>query len=1119
MTNRAFATLFLLALTSFTVPAAPREKSELEAIYDKAFSAFDAERYDDALKALDEIDARQPNLAESLNLRGVVLMRQGKFDKAERALRKAVSLEPRFWNASFNLAEIPFMKKDWGEARNRFEGLMSGQSDGMQPETNQLIQYKILLTFVRQGKENTVDWMLNKFEQAKDSPALYYSNAAIAFQRGNEKEARDWLDAAKKKYAAPLNKLYSESLYEIGWMQKPAGESRAALQITSAAEREERMKGDAKANFEKAERAFQQRDFTTALQLLDHADEASPNEPAFANLRGEILMEQKKFDEAETVLRKAVAADPKFREAQYNLAQIPFRQGQYAKARERLENLFSAMPGDEKDQAAQLIKFKIFMTLLLEGREAQAQQLMDQFKFTGDTPALYYAQSAWEFKHGHKEQGEDWVTSARKIYSPALNVIFADAFAGLGWLGSSENGTGPATSALALANSSPAAEATPTMRLGQAESLPAPEVETQGQAVATETPTSSQAPTPAAPIVAAKPTAQPAAPVVAKTSPTVETRPASSPAATIVASTQKRSTAKPTLAERVESVSNPRTFFVGGLLLAGILLLAALVVQQFRRSFFTTPLFKSATPLTDPPFSEDQSAIADESTAPSGGLIASGPPKLSLNLKASEPSVRAAVLPSGAITARGIAPGVDEPAAASPNEIDEFVSEAVPATLQEQKIPAVAEEPTMRDVQEISMPAAAIEATAEEPSVAAPASASALEIPALEAPVAAAPAVEMPADEPPIAAGPEAGLIAAPIAPAPAAETPVIEIPATELPAQGTVPAFAAMAHLVEQPAAPEPATEALSEPVILEEEPVGQGEPVPELTTALVAEPVISELTQPEPESNLVLIEPEETVAAPIAARETVQSSIETPAFASKILSTEPTRLQPTTPYHMPETTITPVAPAARPSASTMSVQQPAGGMHTAVQLTFSLEIASMQLTPTFKMSGLQLKPTSKVVSMRLAPSQDPQPPMNLQVTFEVAQIDLSGGTIGTVRLSPSGREKPAVLSSPSFAISGLELVSGAGAAPVQLTPLHQEQASVHLTAHFQIAAIEFTPMFEIAAIVLNATSRDVFMQLPGSGPTSIDSAPVFKMENVQLNGTDIGLIQVVPAVASLHG
>ena len=74
-------------------------------------------RYDDALKALDAIDARQPDLAESLNLRGVVYMRQGKYDKAEAALRKALSIEPRFWNASFNLAEIPFLKKNWVEAQ------------------------------------------------------------------------------------------------------------------------------------------------------------------------------------------------------------------------------------------------------------------------------------------------------------------------------------------------------------------------------------------------------------------------------------------------------------------------------------------------------------------------------------------------------------------------------------------------------------------------------------------------------------------------------------------------------------------------------------------------------------------------------------------------------------------------------------------------------------------------------------------------------------------------------------------------------------------------------------------------------------------------------------------
>lgn len=194
-------------------------------------------------------------------------------------------------------------------------------------------------------------------------------------------------------------------------------------------------------------------------------------------------------------------------------------------------------------------------------------------------------------------------------------------------------------------------------------------------------------------------------------------------------------------------------------------------------------------------------------------------------------------------------------------------------------------------------------------------------------------------------------------------------------------------------------------------------------------------------------------------------------------------------------------------------SVQQPVDGMRTAVQLTFSLEIASMQLTPTFEVSGLQLKPTSKVVSMRLARSQDPQPPINLQVTFEVAKIELINGAIATVRLAPSAQQKPAVLTSPSFAVSGLKLASGQGAAPVQLTPSHQEQASVHLTAEFQIAAIEFTPLFEIETIVLNSTSKKVSMQLPGSGPSSIDTAPVFEVSSVQLGaGNELGLIQVTP-------
>jgi predicted Zn-dependent protease len=123
-------------------------------------------------------------------------------------------------------------------------------------------------------------------------------------------------------------------------------------------------------------------------------------------------------------------------EAQYNRAQVAFGKKDYARARDRFEALFSATPalGDDKSQASQFIKLEIYLTLLLEGNDNSARKMMEQFQFTGDTPALYYAQAAWEFKHNNPAKANDWVVSAREIYSPALNLVFADSFYDLGWL-------------------------------------------------------------------------------------------------------------------------------------------------------------------------------------------------------------------------------------------------------------------------------------------------------------------------------------------------------------------------------------------------------------------------------------------------------------------------------------------------------------------------------------------------------------------------------------------------------------------------------------------------------------------------------------------------------------
>src|SRR5947209_9992866 len=467
MKFRKIAAVGVLVLGSLAADNVAPSKAELEGMYDKAFRAFDANNFPDALKELDAIDARQPDLAESQNLRGVIMMRQGIYDKAEAALREALRVDSKFWNARFNLAEIPFLRKDWAEARNRFQELLSSNASELQGEATQLIQYKILLTYLLEGKENMVDAILAKFELSPDTPAVHYANAAIALQQKNNNEARDWMAQAEKNFSPQLNKLFAESLYEVGWLQKQAGQQRAALELTSPAEKSAKSKAFAKSRIEQARQAFQQRDLAAALKYVNDADAADPNQAGIVNLRGEILLEQKQFDQAEVEFKKALKADSKFRQAQFNLALVPLKKKDYTTARDRFEALLGKTPGGDKSEGAQIIKFNIFLTFLLEGKESRAQKMMEQFQFTGDTPALYYAQAAWEFKHNNPNKAVDWITSAKKIYSPALNVVFADAFYDLGWMqspalaGSQAPAAEAATVMSAPTEASPAIEPSP----------------------------------------------------------------------------------------------------------------------------------------------------------------------------------------------------------------------------------------------------------------------------------------------------------------------------------------------------------------------------------------------------------------------------------------------------------------------------------------------------------------------------------------------------------------------------------------------------------------------------------------------------------------------------------
>ncbi len=1050
-----------LAITSFGAENVAPTKSELEQMYNKAFREFDANNFPQALKELGALDARQPDLAASQNLRGVILMRQGIYDKAEAALLEAARIDPKFWNARFNLAEIPFLQKNWEEARNRFQKLLSSSQSDLASEATQLVQYKILLTYLLEGKENMVDSILAKLELSSDTPAVQYVKAAVALQHKNDKEAKDWMAVAEKNFSPQLNKLFVESFYEVGWLERPGGEGRASMPLMTAAERKEKAKATGRAKFEEAQQALRQRDLGAARKLIDEADQAEPNQPATLNLRGEILMEQKEFDQAEASFKKAAKLDPKFREAQYNLAQVPFKKKDYAKARERFEALFERTPGGDKNQAAELIKFKIYMTLLLEGKESRAQSMMEQFQFTGDTPALYYAQAAWEFRHNNGEKAADWVASAKKIYSQGLNNIFADALYDAGWMQAPEVASAPAFEAgslVAESGSAPAIEPSPIPdgvaaankreATAKAESVassglvanppvagtkvtslePAAE---QASVFSTKEPSaagSSQPEASPAPVTGSSPgeesTATTAAPngtpiassatLHGQNDQSAVSQPNPSPAP--VVATSPATTVAPTKISQpsVIGTASRRTWFVGGLLLAGILLLAGVVVSQRRRYTFNIPshfpngsLIGSRTSNLSKP----TTSPLEKGVALGNGFFA-GPRQVSLQLTASKPLMQRTVL---RLTQ-------SHRAFDSSADLRGSVSQAQ----------AYQNAEADHKAQQVTAPVL----------------------------------------------GGSAGLVAAE--------------------AEGTVA----------------PAIEPVAEPQF---EAIDQGQPVGQMPgpaekpdeVPAVAEETVAPAIEPVAEPQFEAIDQGQPVAQQIPISATEHPAIAEVAVGpsySPNISNAPVS-SPTTSLTMPEQSEQP-QPAEVPLAA--DAPRPVSAAHTPVQLTFSFEIVSVQLTRTFKVRTLQVRPASKIVTMRLASSQRSQPQIHPQVAFEVAKIEPADSGLGTVRLIKSTRQRqqlaqqPVDIALPSFEVTALQPISSSDAAAmVQLAPSEPGKAHVQVTADFQMAEVEFSTCFEITGVVLNSTSRQVSVQLAGADPSAIEGAPVFNVANVRLTGS----------------
>src|SRR5207249_9882882 len=364
----------------------------------------------------------------------------------------------------------------------------------------------------------------------------------------------------------------------------------------------------------------------------------------------------------------------------------------------------------------------------------------------------------------------------------------------------------------------------------------------------------------------------------------------------------------------VSGLASPRTLLVGGLLLAGMFLLAWVIAPELRRAFVTRS-YSHIQPLARPRTLESNIAPSENRIGITDHLFG-GPRQVSLRLTASKPPSRVDAF-GPAINLNGGASEASayhrtEPHRESPPIAKLALESSLGPILNqtaEVSSPVIRKTPELTEVRATSELWTTSAVSAEEP---------------------------------------EASSIVADAA------TPVMEsVTASEIEPIGQEQAISQLQPPAEEPAAvpvvAEVATMLAMEPVAASEiERIRQEQAISHEAPVSAMKPFIVEAVNDPPSHHL----PSATANEPV-----------TPQITTA----------PTMPEHLEMTAVPTAPPIKTPTPEDAS--RPASSMHTAVQLTFSFEVASVQLTPAFKVGALQVRPTSKVVTMRLASDQGSQP------------------------------------------------------------------------------------------------------------------------------------------------
>lgn len=157
-----------------------------------------------------------------------------------------------------------------------------------------------------------------------------------------------------------------------------------------------------------------------ALQLLDEADAITPDDPTLRNARAATLIQKSEYDNARTILQALLEENPRFFQADYNLGEILFLQGDYQAALthfQRMQNIHGSTP---------LLRFKRLLCEVLLDDNVASEITLRTFRYPGDAPAWYFAQAVMALHKGERNKARQLMDTATRIHGTNATTLYVE---------------------------------------------------------------------------------------------------------------------------------------------------------------------------------------------------------------------------------------------------------------------------------------------------------------------------------------------------------------------------------------------------------------------------------------------------------------------------------------------------------------------------------------------------------------------------------------------------------------------------------------------------------------------------------------------------------------------